>query len=233
LAAAVGWSGATAPGNGSPAVESSGAGHPSAGPPGGSETGEAATVAGADLAALASRNGDIRGWLTVFDTAIDYPVVQSVDNQYYLTRTAEGTPSGRGAIFLDFRQRPDFSDFNNVLYGHNLLSGEMFAPLIRFKDQAFFEAHPFGRLQTLGAWYRLEFFAVAVVAATGDHYRQAFPSRGDRSDHLARLRADAIHWRPLDLDPGRDRLLLLSTCSDEFEDARTVLVARLAETGEP
>jgi sortase B len=181
-----------------------------------------------DFSALQAQNEDTVAWLTVDGTVIDYPVVQAPDNDYYLTRSSQKENSPDGAIFLDYRNAPDLTDFNNIIYGHNLKNGRMLTALNNFKDPAFFAAHPTGRLWTPTATYTLEFYAVAVTTPTSDHYKYIFPSPTDRSAHLTMIRSTAQNWRDLPLDPTHDHLLVLSTCSYEFDDARTILIARLS-----
>jgi sortase B len=183
-----------------------------------------------DFAGLRAQNGEIVAWLTVDGTAIDYPVAQAVDNEYYLTHTVERQPSQRGAIFLDFRNTPDLSDFNNILYGHDMRDGGMFGGLGRFKNTAYFDQHRTGTLFTPGQTFRLEVFAVVVTPATSGYFRYAFASPSEREAYVDSIRADAALWRDLALDPETDRLVMLSTCSYEFEDARTAVFARLAPT---
>jgi sortase B len=181
-----------------------------------------------DFAGLRAQNGEIVAWLTVDGAGIDYPVAQASDNEYYLTHTAERRPSQRGAIFLDFRNTPDLSDFNNILYGHDMRDGGMFGRLSQFKDAGYFDQRRTGTLHTPSQTFRLEVFAVVVVPATSDYFRYAFASPSERAAYVDSIRADATLWRDLALDPERDRLVMLSTCSYEFEGARTAVFARLA-----
>ena len=69
---------------------------------------------------LQSMNSDVIAWITVYDTPIDYPVVQGKDNWEYVNKNAEGEYSLTGAIFMDSENNPDFQDFNTILYGHNM-----------------------------------------------------------------------------------------------------------------
>ena len=85
---------------------------------------------------LAEINPDYRAWLTVFDTAIDYPVVQGEDNAYYLHRSFYGEENYAGCIFLDARNSPDFQDPFTLVYGHNMRDGSMFGSLRNLSDSA-------------------------------------------------------------------------------------------------
>lgn len=94
-----------------------------------------------DWAALQSVSPDVVGWLTI-PGVLSYPLVQGADNDYYLNHTWDGQASAVGAVFLDARNSPDWSDANTILYGHRMGDGSMFHPLLDYKDPAFFSAHP-------------------------------------------------------------------------------------------
>lgn len=82
--------------------------------------------------ALREVNSQFIGWLYVPSLGISYPVAQAGDNDYYLHRTFDGKSNSSGAIFMDFGASPDFSDYNTVIYGHNMRNGSMFGKLKRF-----------------------------------------------------------------------------------------------------
>jgi sortase B len=181
-----------------------------------------------DFAALTGENREIGAWLTIADTGIDYPVVQAKDNEYYLTRDAGGKPNRNGALFLDYRVHADFSDFSNVIYGHNMKSGRMFGTLERFKEKAYFEGHTAGVLHTPEKSLRLELFAVAVVHPDSALYEHLFLSPAERDAHLALIREKAKYWRDAGVKET-DRLLALSTCSYEYKEARTLVFFKITE----
>lgn len=95
-----------------------------------------------DFDSLQKMNPDIYAWITVPGTVIDYPVVQSAqDDAWYMTRAADGTESAAGAIFSEQANAKDFSDVHTVLYGHNMKDGSMFAGLHQFEEEEFFQEH--------------------------------------------------------------------------------------------
>ena len=89
-----------------------------------------------DFEALRQQNPDIIAWIYSTDTPINYPVVQSEDNSYYLRRLIDGTRNTAGTIFADFRNAPDFSDRNTLVYGHNMKNNPMFGTLSEYRKQA-------------------------------------------------------------------------------------------------
>ena len=82
-----------------------------------------------DFAKLKQKNSDVVGWIQIKSLGINYPIVQGSDNKYYLTRTINNKYSKNGSIFMDYQNSKKFDDNNTVIFGHNLVSGKMFAPL--------------------------------------------------------------------------------------------------------
>jgi len=183
-----------------------------------------------DFSAPVAQYPDIAAWLTVDNTAIDYPVVHGGDNDFYLNHTADKKSNAMGALFVDFRNHRDFSDFNTVIYGHSmrLRSDKMFAGLAKFKERAYFDSHSTGTLYLPGSSHTLEIFAVVVVDSFSDFYEYAFDSPGRCQAHLEMIEAKAMFYKELGVTAG-DRILTLSTCSYEFQEARTLVIARIAE----
>ena len=86
-----------------------------------------------DFEELKRINPDIVAWIRIEAAGIDYPVVQGKDNEYYLHHTFKGEENIAGSIFMDYRNTPDFSDENTIIYGHNMRDGSMFAALNRLQ----------------------------------------------------------------------------------------------------
>ncbi len=186
-----------------------------------------------DFEALRLKYPDVVAWLNIDGPGvkIDYPVVQSEDNnQYYLKRTPAGEKSKYGSIFMDFRSHGDFSDFYSVIYGHNITSdnkGFMFTQLVKFKDRDVFDAIPTAKLYTPTQAYALQIFACAVTDHMSDYYLNlAFFAPAEKEAHLAMLKRTAKYWRDIPIG-NDDHIVVLSTCSYEFENARTVILGKL------
>jgi len=171
-------------------------------------------------------NPDVIAWLTIPNTVIDYPVVQTANNDYYLERDIKKQRNKNGTLFLDYRVRGDFSDFNNVIYGHHMKSGRMFQNLVKFKEEAFFNNNKTGLLWTQKKTHHLEIFAVAIVHQDSELYRYAFASPAECDVHLQKIKNSAKFYRDIDVTE-KDHLIIFSTCSYEFKDARTLVIARI------
>ena len=87
-----------------------------------------------DWKSLRAVNPDVVAWIKIPGTVVDYPVVQTKDNQYYLKRGFDGKKNSCGTIFMNTYNRTDFSDYNTVLYGHNMKNGSMFAVINKYNS---------------------------------------------------------------------------------------------------
>ena len=94
-----------------------------------------------DFDGLRAMNGDIVAWIQIPGAGVDYPVVQGKDNEHYLHYTFDGKANKAGSIFLDYRNRADFTDSKVILYGHNMKDGSMFSNLKKFGDARFQKEH--------------------------------------------------------------------------------------------
>lgn len=173
-----------------------------------------------DFQALRAINQDIVGWLYCADTAISYPVVQSMDNEYYLNHLFDGTQNGAGCLFIDSQwDRTD--DRNCVIYGHHMKDGTMFASLEQYQSQEYFTAHPsFLWLTEDGIWV-MDLFAAYFTKPESDAWRMSFASDQDFEDWLQRIqeRSCILGTAKPEAD---DQIMTLSTCSYIEEDTRFV-----------
>ena len=179
-----------------------------------------------DLEALRQVNPQVVGWILIPDTRINYPLLQGSDNDYYLKRTWDQRQNAVGSIFLEHLSSPDLSDFNTIVYGHNMRDGSMFAGLRKYRDQSYFEEHPYVYIRSDQGVYRYEIFASCLAGINSDAYSLGFPGEEARSRFLDNVLADSF------LSTGirpeiTDRILTLSTCSGAGYTTRWVVQARL------
>lgn len=167
---------------------------------------------------------DAIGWIYISDTNINYPIMQGEDNDFYLTHSADGRSLKCGCIELDYRCENRFQNNFNILYGHNMKNGSMFANVCRFKDKSYYDNHPYGWVYTADSVYRLDFFSVAVTDWYDEIYN-GFRSLDEWTPHLKEI---SRIYENVELTE-QDRLVSLSTCSYEFDNARTVLTGKLVE----
>jgi sortase B len=172
---------------------------------------------------LQAKYPDALGWLTVPGTKIDYPFVQSKDNDYYLRRDLNGDYALAGTLFMDYRCEKDFTSQNTIIYGHHMKNGSMFGTLKAFNDKAFFGENRYGTIYLPNETLTLEFFAYMVVKSTDREIYSIEPGES----YLGYVSQNARQYRDIGLATG-DRIVCLSTCSYEFDNARMVLLARAA-----
>ena len=83
-----------------------------------------------DFESLLAQGPDVKAWLELPGTVIQYPVAQGEDNSYYLKHLYDGTANKVGCLFIDYENAEDFSDNNTIIYGHNMRDGSMFSTLV-------------------------------------------------------------------------------------------------------
>lgn len=174
--------------------------------------------------AMNSSYPDSVGWLYIPDTAINYPIMQGGDNDFYLHHAYDGSSLQAGSIFLDYRCENRFMNPVNIVYGHNMRNGSMFAGLLDFADPAYFDSHRYGRLSTPETVYRIDFFSCAKAHMNDELYDGSTPA----DEWISHLSDVSVVLEKVDFS-GNDRFISLSTCSYEFENARTILTGKLVE----
>ena len=173
---------------------------------------------------LSNELDDSVGWLYVPDTNIDYPIMQSGDNDYYTRRAADGSYLYAGSLFMDYRCSSDFSDFNSVIYGHNMGNGTMFADIPNYENEEYFMNHSYGWLTTENDVRLIDFFAVARTTDTSGLYL------ADRTFEKwdSQLRNCASIYKEIEVTES-DHLVMLSTCTGAEGSSRTILLGKIIE----
>jgi len=178
-----------------------------------------------DFDVLRSINPDAVAWLYNPDTVIDYPVVRATDYAYYLHHLPDGTYNNNGTLFIDYNWN-DFSDKLTIIYGHNMKSGKMFASITNYKKQSYFNDHPYLYLYTHeDERYRIDLIYGCVIGA-GQWRERAFMFDVNMDELLVYAAHHTTFRSPVSYTPG-DRIVVLSTCSYEFDDARYVVLGVL------
>lgn len=187
-----------------------------------SET-EAAFTSPIDFEALRAKNADTVGWIRIPGTRVDYPIVQTTDNDKYLHTDFEGKNSVYGAVYLDCDSQTDFSGWNNPLYGHHMKDGSMFKDVVKFKDPDFFKEHQYFEVYTPDRTIHLKAVACYYSDSNGIVRKTRFASRESFDTWLEeRLAPCGFAEKP---EVPVDSMFVLVTCSYEQDDARTLLYA--------
>ncbi len=179
-----------------------------------------------DFDALLADCPDVVGWIYCADTPINYPIVQAQDNKYYLRRLWNGTYNSSGSLFMDYRCVPDFSGWNSVIYGHNMLNGTMFGTLQKYKKQEYYNAHPTLYLLTPTRNYRIDLIGGYTTPGTAEDTYGLPQTQEGRDELIAKARQNSTFQTDTAVNAG-ERLITLSTCAYDYRDARYVLVGVL------
>ena len=183
--------------------------------------------ASAKIKQLKAANHDTVAWLTVDGTDISYPVVKAADNDYYLRRDFTGEDNYAGSIFMDYRNSEHVEDNRNtIIYGHNMESGIMFSHVTKFLDDAFFDSHKDIALYTEDGTYRYEIFAILKAGLDSDYTKLGFSDDAEFVDFLYDKKYNSLFLRDIDFSSD-ERVLTLSTCTNEDKNERYALMARL------
>ena len=183
---------------------------------------------------FAAINEDYRAWLTLYETNIDYAVMQGEDNLFYASHDVYGEVSLTGSIYLASENTENFSDSYNLIYGHHMDNGAMFGGLDEYRSEAYLNAHREGMLVTGSGIYDLTIFAVAET----DAYEGRIYSVGDRMneilDHLrTSLETGEGKTRVLSFDEGllegKEKIAAFSTCAGAETNGRLVVFAVMSE----
>lgn len=180
---------------------------------------------------LLAINPDYAGWLTVYATDVDYPVVLGATNDTYLRHDFYGEYSEAGTLFLD--ETTDISTSGNrIIYGHKMNDGTMFASLESFKSGDFFKENGVVRWEDAFGTQYYKIFAVMVVPgqpdATGFIDLQQWNNRlpdTEATAMLATIEEKAFIHQSNWMQPD-DTYLFLVTCDYTRDNGRLVLVGR-------
>ena len=176
---------------------------------------------------LKKLNPDVKAWIQVPKTNIDYPVVQGQDDMEYINKNVYGEFELSGAIFLSCLNKDDFSDPYNLVYGHNMKNGGMFADVADFTNKEYFETHQKGKLYLTDATRKIRFFAcMKVTAADAKIYHPDGYRKENLKDLLDYIQANAVQYRDVNV-ADENSLIALSTFSEAETNGRVVLIGKL------
>ncbi len=180
-----------------------------------------------DFASLQQISTDAKAWIFSPETKINYVIAQAQDNDYYLHRLLDGTEARAGTLFLDYRNQEDFSDWNTIVYGHHMKDGSMFASLINYQNQNYYEEHPVMYLYLPKHRYRLEVIAGYTTGTEDQIY--TIPWTIAEKQQLVEYVTKKSDFHVGVVVDENDRLVTLSTCSYSYDDARYVVIAKIVE----
>lgn len=173
---------------------------------------------------LKSINSDYKMWIQIENTNINYPVVQSSDNDYYLKHNFRKESNISGTVFVESANDID-NDKNIILYGHNMRNGTMFNNITNYKEESFFNEDNKISIIMNNTLYEYEVFSVYVKNVSEVNLAIGFASEDEFINYAYNEAEESLYKKDVDFS-AEDNLITLVTCSYEFTDARTIVVAR-------
>lgn len=193
---------------------------------------------------LKAINPDVSAWLTIDNTMIDYPVLYGETNSKYLNHNVYGEYALAGSIFVDYRVDRNFHDPYSLLHGHNMSGRRMFGDIILFKDETFFNENRTGVLVLEDRVYNLRTYAFMIVSAVDRYIFMPEESKVDIEELLLYSLNESVYKdeeqinrlleenRAAKAGDRQPQILSMATCSNEYTDARAVLLAEMIPVGE-
>jgi len=182
-----------------------------------------------DFEALRAKNNESLAWIWIPGTIISYPIMQGDNNEKYLSYTFEGYKSAAGSIFLDYMNSSDFSDRNNIIYGHNMKDSSMFGSLKKFDDADYMKENQHIYIITDQKVYLYYIFSKYIKTDEHDSYKLEFEDDNDFINYLGLLR-DYSNYKAEKMQDETQRIITLSTCVNDGTRRRILHAALVWES---
>lgn len=175
---------------------------------------------------LKAKNSDTVAWINVNNTNINYPVVQTTNNDFYLNHSYSKDYNEAGWVFLDYRNNKDFSDKNNIIYAHSRLDKTMFGSLSRALNESWYQNkdNHIVRISNEHENSLWQIFSIYIIDTESYYVTTSFNNGSDYLKFLNTLK-DRSKYNFNTTLSGDDRIITLSTCYDDSK--KTVVHAKL------
>ena len=179
---------------------------------------------------LQTINPDIIGWLTIADSTINYPVLQTDNNDYYLKHNYQAESARAGSVFKDFRNTNQ-DEKNTIIYGHNMKDGSMFADIQKYMDKDFFKSHPTFEYNTETENYKVEVFAVYETTTDFYYIETNFNETASFARYLSEVQKMSVYKTDVKVS-DEDHIITLSTCDTgfDYEKGRYVVQGKIVKS---
>lgn len=181
---------------------------------------------------LQKENSDIKGWIEIEETAINYPVLQGTDNEFYVDHNYNKVKTKSGAIFIDMIYDWNTPSTNMLMYGHNMKNGTMFTSLMNYKSKEYFEKHPSIRFTTTINDNTYEIISAFESKVYNDNenvfkYYNFINANNEEefNNFITNIKKLSIYDTGKTAQYG-DELMTLSTCAYHTKNGRFVVVAK-------
>ncbi|MCI6004355.1 MAG: class B sortase [Blautia sp.] len=180
-----------------------------------------------NLEELKKRNPDVKGWIYIESIDLSYPILQGTDNEYYLTHSWDKQEIFAASIFMDYRNRPDFRDYNTVIYGHNMKDGSMFHNIQYCMEQEHYEKSPYIWVLTSEGDYQYEIFSEYDTRYDSDTYTLFWEPGEKLTEYIRKMQGLSL-WESRVQLGETEHILTLSTCNGEHDLRRIVQAKRVS-----
>lgn len=184
---------------------------------------------------LYNQNKSLIGWVKIADTVIDYPVMQTVNNEYYLDHNFNQEYDKNGSIFLDASCSVYPRSTNLIIYGHHMKSGKMFGSLQKYQNESYYKEHKYIQFDTIyeeGTYEVMFVFRDKVYSQEDVNFKYYefidANSEEEFNSYMDEMAAISYYDTGVIAQYG-DQLLTLSTCDYQQSNGRFVVVARRVE----
>lgn len=189
---------------------------------------EVSPIGNVDFEGLRAKSTDYAAWIYSPDTVINYPIVYTDNNFYYLDHIPVEQYNSAGTLFIDCKCAADFSDQNTLIYGHNMNDGSMFASLREYANQEYYDAHPVIYISTPDFNYRLDLIAGFLTEPTSFAYANNFDEPEQFMAYIESIQSMSTFKSDVEVTE-EDKVVSLSTCTYEINDGRYVVVGKLTQ----
>lgn len=178
------------------------------------------------FATLKEGNPDVAAWLDIPGTGVSYPILSGAGNAYYEEHNFFGEENRGGAIFLDEKGSPDFTDANTIVYGQSMNDGSMFASLKDYQDKSFFDAHQDVMIYLPdGTVKNYKVFAAYTASDEGTSFNNSFKSEEEFKTYIKAMQA--LSKNDTSGLPAGKAILTLSTVEKGEDTAKYIVQAVL------
>lgn len=181
---------------------------------------------------LKNMNEDFVGVLSIPDTIINYPVMYTKGEDYYLRRSFDKKQSDAGTLFIDKHNNIDPIDDNIIIYGHNMRNGTMFHELLNYKKESYYKEHKYiyfnkvdnsEKYEIISVFYSKVYYETDNVFKYYKFYNAS--NEEELNDYVKNIKELSLYNTNVDAKLG-DNFITLSTCEYSQENGRFVVVAK-------
>lgn len=179
-----------------------------------------------DFTNLLAQNSEVVGWINIPDTKIDYPFVQTNNNNYYLYHSFDKSWNNAGWIFLDYRNSINELNTNTIIYGHGRLDGTMFGSLKNTMNDEWLsnKGNHVVKISSISYNYLFEVFSIYKIKTTNDYLYNNFQTSTEYNSFLEKITNRSLYNFNVEVTT-KDKIVTLSTCYNNTE--KFVLHAKL------